>query len=33
VAAHRSEYRDELQGIADGVAARGVKMDLWDVVA
>jgi len=27
------EYRDELQGIADGVAARGVKMDLWDVVA
>ena len=27
------EYREELQGIADGVAARGVKMDLWDVVA
>jgi len=27
------EYRDELQGIADGVSARGVKMDLWDVVA
>src|SRR5260221_11057961 len=27
------EYRDELQGIADGVAVRGVKMDLWDVVA
>jgi hypothetical protein len=27
------EYRDELQGIADGVAARGVKLDLWDIVA
>jgi hypothetical protein len=27
------EYRDELQGIADGVAARGQKLDLWDVVA
>ena len=26
------EYRDELQGIADGVNARGVKMDVWDVV-
>ncbi len=27
------EYREELQGIADGLAARGVQMDLWDVVA
>lgn len=27
------EYREELQGIADGLAARGVKRDLWDVVA
>jgi hypothetical protein len=31
------EYRDELQGIADGVNAHGVnsgtKIDLWDVVA
>lgn len=27
------EYRQELQGITDGLAARGVKMDLWDVVA
>jgi hypothetical protein len=27
------EYRDELHGIADGAAARGVKLDLWDVVA
>ena len=27
------EYRQELQGITDGVAARGVKMDRWDVVA
>lgn len=28
-----SEYREELQGIADGLNARGVKMDVWDVVA
>ncbi|HYK87276.1 MAG TPA: C45 family peptidase [Acidobacteriota bacterium] len=28
-----SEYRDELQGIAAGVNARGVKLDLWDIVA
>lgn len=28
-----SEYRQELQGIAAGVAARGVKLDLWDIVA
>ena len=27
------EYRQELQGIVDGLAARGVGMDLWDVVA
>lgn len=27
------EYREELQGIADGAAAHGVKADLWDVVA
>jgi len=27
------EYREELQGIADGLSARGVKLDLWDVVA
>jgi len=26
------EYREELQGIADGVAAHGVKIDVWDVV-
>ena len=28
-----AEYRDELQGIADGAAAAGGKVDLWDVVA
>lgn len=27
------EYRDELQGIAEGLAAKGIAMDLWDVVA
>jgi len=27
------EYREELQGIADGASAKGVKLDLWDVVA
>jgi Phospholipase B len=27
------EYKEELQGIADGLKAKGVKMDLWDVVA
>ena len=27
------EYREELQGIADGLKSRGVKLDLWDVVA
>jgi Phospholipase B len=27
------EYREELQGIVDGARAKGVKLDLWDVVA
>ncbi|MBS1840371.1 MAG: peptidase C45 [Acidobacteria bacterium] len=27
------EYREELQGIADGLDAHGVNLDLWDVVA
>jgi len=27
------EYRDELKGIAEGAAAHGVKVDVWDVVA
>jgi phospholipase B-like protein len=27
------EYRDELQGIADGATAHGVKIDVWDVIA
>ncbi len=27
------EYRQELQGIADGLNAHGVKLDVWDVVA
>src|SRR5262245_34001882 len=27
------EYREEMQGIAEGVHARGVKLDLWDIVA
>ncbi len=27
------EYREELQGIAAGLTARGVTLDLWDVVA
>jgi hypothetical protein len=27
------EYRDELRGIADGLHAKGVALDLWDVVA
>jgi hypothetical protein len=26
------EYRDEMQGIADGVNAQGVKLDVWDIV-
>jgi hypothetical protein len=28
-----AQYREELQGITDGVNAKGVKLDLWDVVA
>jgi hypothetical protein len=28
-----AEYREELQGIADGANAAGIKLDLWDVVA
>ncbi|MGA8299268.1 MAG: C45 family peptidase [Terriglobales bacterium] len=27
------EYREELQGIADGANAKGVKLDVWDIVA
>jgi Phospholipase B len=27
------EYREELKGIADGLKAKGVNLDLWDVVA
>jgi len=27
------QYRDELKGIAEGVKARGVDLDLWDIVA
>src|SRR5512135_815633 len=27
------EYREELQGIADGVQVRGMTLDLWDIVA
>jgi len=27
------EYREELQGIADGLKAQGVNLDVWDVVA
>jgi hypothetical protein len=26
------EYREELQGIAEGATAHGVKMDVWDVI-
>lgn len=28
-----AQYREELQGIADGLNAEHVKLDLWDVVA
>jgi hypothetical protein len=28
-----AEYRQEMQGIAEGAAAGGAKVDLWDVVA
>src|SRR5688572_28899077 len=27
------EYRDELNGIVDGLVSRGVHLDIWDVVA
>src|ERR1051326_6452221 len=27
------EYREELTGIVDGLTARGVRLDLWDIVA
>lgn len=27
------EYREEMQGIADGASARGVQLDVWDIVA
>ena len=28
-----AEYQQELQGIADGVKAHGVNLDVWDIVA
>lgn len=28
-----AEYREELEGIAAGLAARGIKLDVWDVTA
>ena len=27
------QYREELQGIVDGLNAKGVRLDLWDIVA
>jgi hypothetical protein len=27
------QYREELQGISEGLQAKGVKLDIWDVVA
>jgi hypothetical protein len=27
------QYRAEIQGIVEGIAAKGVKLDLWDLVA
>ncbi len=27
------EYREELEGISQGVNARGINLDLWDIVA
>jgi hypothetical protein len=27
------EYRDEMLGIVDGLNARGVRLDIWDIVA
>jgi hypothetical protein len=28
-----AEYQEELQGIAKGVQSKGVKLDVWDIVA
>lgn len=28
-----AEYREEMQGIADGLKTQGVNLDLWDIVA
>jgi hypothetical protein len=28
-----AEYREELEGIAEGVQSKGSKLDLWDIVA
>src|SRR5205814_8499939 len=28
-----AQYRDELTGIADGLNARGVRLDIWDITA
>jgi hypothetical protein len=28
-----AEYRDEIKGIVEGLNARGVKLDVWDLVA
>jgi hypothetical protein len=28
-----AEYREEMQGIADGLAARGIRLDVWDITA
>lgn len=28
-----TEYREELKGVTEGARARGVKVDLWDIVA
>lgn len=28
-----AEYQQELQGIADGVKAHGIELDVWDIVA
>ena len=28
-----AQYREELQGIAEGVGARGVPLDVWDIAA
>lgn len=28
-----AEYRQELEGVAKGVQSKGVKLDLWDIVA